>query len=187
MMTRTYVWEHICSVMKILPRLTILLLLPLSMHAAESVSIPGLGTPQPLKFADGEMILEATDEALGVQAPSFWKCGWQVQNPSLPNLDTTKGEPLILMARGESANAELVLRLRFVSADWSRADIYEIPLQGVRAGEFVEFPATTPLGEPVEQENGGLSGGESIGAVQFLFRGTGNSPLDLDLQEIRLP
>ncbi len=172
--------------MKILPSLVAVLVLPLMSHAAESLSFVSIGSVEPLKFATGEMTLEFEGEALLVNAPNFWKCGWQVAKPTFPGTEPSN-KPLVIVAGGSSANEELVLRLRLVSKDWSRADFYDFPLAGLNEGEGIEFPATTPYGTPSEQENGGLSEGEDIGAMQFLFRGKGKSPIELNLQQILFP
>lgn len=175
------------GVMKILPSLVAVLVLPLVSNAEESLTFASLGSPAPLKFAAEEMVLTVEDDAVVVSAPSFWKCGWQITNPTFPLPMEAGDKPLVIVAGGSSANQELVLRLRLVSKDWSRADFYDFPLTGLNEGDSVEFAATTPFGTPSEQENGGLSTGENIGAIQFLFRGAGKLPIQLNLQKILVP
>jgi hypothetical protein len=179
--------NQIAFLMKVLSSLFCLLVVSITVRASDSVSFSNLGEAVALKYAENEMVLRMEEDALVAEAPNFWKCGWQIQRPTLPSLNTDSKKPLVILAKGESANAELVLKLRFVSGDWSRADIYEIPLNGLNAGDFTEFEATTNLGQPSEQENGGLSEGEAVGALQFLFRGKGNAPLNLAFSELRFP
>lgn len=157
-----------------------------SAPAADFLPLGELGKPSPLKFAEGEMLLEIEGSSMRVEAPSFWKWGWQVRQPALPGLEADGEKRLVVRAEGSSANEELTLKVRLVSADWSRADLYEIPLSGLAPGTPGEFASGTPYGEPSEQENGGLTGGEPPGAIQFLLAGKGRAPVQLVLHAIGL-
>lgn len=141
--------------------------------------------PSPLRFAQEQMTMEKTPDGLAVEAPNFWSCGWQMANISWP-LDAVEGKPLILRACGSAPIGEFRLVLRLRSADWQRADVYEIPLPQLEAAQMVDFESTSPLGEPVEKEEGGLNPGESPAHLQFVFKGQGNAPVSMVLESITL-
>ncbi len=172
--------------MKIVPLFVALHVILPCVFAADPIPVVQLGKATPLKFAEGEMVLEAEENGWRVQAPSFWKCGWQVKQPSLPAMEAGGDKRFLVIAEGASANEQLVMKLRLVSRDWARADIYEISLAGLNAGDFAEYAASTAYGQPAEQEGGGLAPGEDIGALQFLFAGKGKEPIQLTLKEIGL-
>jgi hypothetical protein len=152
--------------------------------AQNAIPFRELGDPSPLRFAEGKMIMEREEGAWRVKAPNFWSAGWQIRDPFLPSLVGDGEKRLVVLANGLSANDELTLKIRFIGSDWKRADIYEIPLTQLAQGEPAKFRSSTLLGKPVEQIEGGLPAGERPTAVQFMFAGKGNSPIDLLLHSL---
>ena len=154
-----------------------------SLAHADEISFLEIGKVEPMNFAIGKMEIQNSEEGVQLNAPNFWSCGAQVQNAQLPP-SLEPGKVLKLKASGTVPLQSPVVEVHLISADWGRADIYSIPLEGIAAASSQEFVASSPLGEPVEKKGDGLSEGESAAHIQLLVKGQGNSAVNLTLHSL---
>lgn len=151
--------------------------------ANEPVPFGDLGPAKPFGPALNGMELEAGDSGLAIQAPNFWSCAWQYERPRGFPARPEEPSRFVITLSGASENPKLELRMHLVREDWSGADVYVFPLDGL-SDSPVTISATTPIGEPAETSGAGLGPNEPVGHVQFLLKGTGNTPVRLLVESL---
>ena len=75
----------------------------------------------------------------------------------------------------------MTLQIHFISHDWARTNVYEFPLNALTSGDLQEFQATSAMGQPIASDKDPLNEGEPFGHIQFLLKGEGNAPINLNL------
>ena len=82
--------------------------------------------------------------------------------------------------REAKRSAQLVTR-----PGWRRASISSLLVFGMTYFlPSLTYSSATKFGEPVEKDKGGLSVGETPGAIELLFKGTGNAPVELGFGQL---
>ena len=150
---------------------------------AQETAFADIGKIEPMKFAAEKMQIEITGDGVKLTAPDFWSCGIQIASARIPQ-PLEHGKFLKISASGSVPLDEPMLVLNLRSANWQRADVYNIPISGLDFSAAAQFTATSPLGEPVEKLEGGLEPGEQPAHLQLLLKGKGKSAVEIVLEKL---
>lgn len=173
---------------------TLLALVALSVSAqAQHLIVFGSSGPAASLFrasghAAGNIDVSDSETSLRLRSPNFWSLQAQATQLSLDLADAAPGEYLSIEVKGRVHDADPVLRLVLLSADWHAKSEWNFDLSGINNETFTTVKARTPLGAPVKVGDAPpLDLGLPIRNAQILaIASSGNQSWVVELESIKV-